>query len=83
MRKSIITAALAATLVSTTAFAATATGSIKGINPAKHQLTLASGKVYDLPTSWQSNGFKVGDKVKITYQVQNGKMMASAVTHAS
>ncbi len=83
MRKSIITAALAATLVSSAAFAATATDSIKSINPTKHQLTLADGKVYDLPTSWQSNGFKVGDKVKVTYELKNGKMMASAVTHAS
>jgi len=83
MRKSIITAALAATLVSSAAFAATATDSIKSIDQYKHQLTLADGKVYDLPATWKATGFKVGDKVKITYEMKNGKMMASAVAHAS
>lgn len=83
MRKSIITAALAATLVSSAAFAATATDSITSIDQTKHQLTLADGKVYDLPATWKATGFKVGDKVKITYEMKNGKMMASAVTYAS
>ena len=36
-----------------------------------------------LPSSWSGTGFKVGDKVKVTYQIQNGKMMASEVTKAS
>jgi Protein of unknown function (DUF1344) len=85
MRKSLISAALAASLVSTVAFAAnqTDTGAIKAIDQAKHQLTLADGKVFDLPAAWKATGFKAGDKVTVTYEMQGNAMMASAVAHAS
>jgi hypothetical protein len=84
MRKSLVTAALAASIISTAAFAATSdVGPIKALDQAKHQLTLIDGKVFTLPATWSSAGFKVGDKVKVTYQIQNGKMMASEVTKTS
>jgi Cu/Ag efflux protein CusF len=85
MRKSLISAALAASLISTAAFAAsqTDTGAIKALDEGKHILTLADGKIFDLPATWKGTGFKVGDKVKVTYEMQNGKMMASEVAHAS
>ena len=85
MRKSFITAVLAASVISTAAFAAPATdaGAIKAMDIAKHQLTLADGKMFDLPATWKGTGYKVGDKVKVTYETQNGKMMASAVDHES
>ena len=85
MRKSLVSAALAASLISTVAFAAAQSdsGAIKTLDTVKHQLTLADGKIFDLPASWSGSGFKIGDKVKVTYETQNGKMMASAVTHAS
>jgi Protein of unknown function (DUF1344) len=83
MRKSLAIAAVAASLISTAAFAATATDSIKAIDSGKHMLTLADGKVFDLPAAWKPTGFKVGDKVTVTYEMQSGKMMASAVAHAS
>ena len=85
MRKSLVIAAVAASLVSGAALAAnvTDTGAIKALDQAKHSLTLADGKVFSLPAAWKATGFKIGDKVKITYEVTNGKMMANAVTHAS
>ncbi len=85
MRKSLVSAALAASLISSVAFAATQTadGSIKTLDITKHQMTLSDGKNFELPAAWKGTGFKVGDKVKVTYQAQNGKMMVSAVTHAS
>jgi hypothetical protein len=85
MRKSLITAALAATFVAGAALAAdqSDTGAIKTIDQAKHQLTLADGKVFQLPTAWESTGFKAGDKVKVTYEMKGSQMVASAVTHAS
>jgi hypothetical protein len=90
MRNSLAAAAFAASLVSAAlvsggAFAAaqTDTGAIKSISQSTHRLTLADGKVFSLPTTWKATGYKVGDKVKVTYQVQKGQMMASAVTHAS
>jgi len=84
MRKSLISAAVAASLISTVAFAAAQTenGAIKVLDSAKHQLTLADGKMFELPATWNATGFKVGDKVKVTYDTQNGKMVASAVAHA-
>jgi Protein of unknown function (DUF1344) len=83
MRKSLIIAAAAASIISSAAFAATATDSIKSIDKTKHTLTLADGKVYDTPATWKATGFKVGDKVTVTYDMKDGKMMASAVAHAS
>jgi len=85
MRKSLVTAAFAASIISATAaFAATAdVGPIKTLDQAKHQLILTDGKVFTLPAAWKGTGFKVGDKVKVTYQIQNGKMMASEVSKAS
>ncbi len=83
MRKSLMIAAVAASVISSAAFAATATDSIKTIDQGKHQLTLADGKTFALPSAWKATGFKVGDKVTITYEMKNGKMEASAVTHAS
>jgi hypothetical protein len=84
MRKSLVAAALAASILSTAAFAATAdVGQIKLIDSAKHQLTLMDGKVFMLPSTFSATGFKVGDKVKVTYTLQNGKMMASEVSKSS
>jgi Cu/Ag efflux protein CusF len=85
MRKSLISAALAASLVSTVAFAANQTdsGTIKTLDSVKHQLTLADGKIFALPAAWDGAGFKIGDKVKVTYEMQSGKMMANAVAHES
>jgi|SwirhirootsSR3_FD_contig_31_13659880_length_452_multi_5_in_0_out_0_1 hypothetical protein len=84
MRKSLVTAVFAASILSTTAFAASSdVGPIKAIDAAKHQLTLSDGKIFLLPATWNAAGFKVGDKVKVTYTMQGGKMMASDVSKAS
>lgn len=86
MRKSsLVTAALAATFVSGVAFAAanTDTGTIKRLDPARHQVTLADGKVFAVPGGWKFADYKVGEKVKVTYEMKNGQMAASAITRAS
>ena len=85
MRKSLVTAALAATFLTHAAFAAsvTDTGAIKSLDAAKHQVTLADGKVFEAPAGWAFTTYKVGDKVKVTYETQNGKMMASEIIKSS
>jgi len=84
MRKSLVVAAVAASLLSATAFAATSdVSSIKAIDAAKHQLTLSDGKIFVVPATWSAASFKVGDKVKVTYTLKGGKMMASDVIKAS
>ena len=85
MRKSLVTAALAATFLSTAAFAAsvTDTGTIKSLDAVKHLVTLADGKVFEAPAGWSFTTYKVGDKVKVTYELQGGKMMASQIIKES
>ncbi len=67
----------------TVAYGADATGAIKSIDATAHSVTLDNGQVYDLGSNMSLSKFKVGEKVKITYQAQNGKNMASAIVSAS
>jgi hypothetical protein len=85
MRKSLVTAALAATFLATAAFAAASTdmGTIKSLDPVKHLVTLSDGKVFAAPTGWNFTTYKVGDKVKVTYELKGGKMMASEIIKES
>ena len=65
------------------AYAAAATGTIKSLNVAKDTVTLDNGASYDVAKNVSLSGFKVGDKVKVTY-TQSGKMMdASAIAPAT
>ena len=84
MRKSLISAVIAASLVSSAALAAqkTDSGAIKKIDTVKHQLTLADGKIFNLPASWKGAGYKIGDKVTVSYEMRGKSMVASAVTPA-
>jgi Protein of unknown function (DUF1344) len=85
MRKSLVIAAVAASFLSSAALAATATdtAAIKHISTSKHTVTLADGKVFTFPAAWKPTGFKIGDQVTVSYEIQNGKMVASSITHAS
>lgn len=81
MRKLLAGAAVAAVIGSATlAFAATASGEIKSIDTSHHSITLTDNKAYDVAANVNLTGLKAGERVNITYQEQNGKMMASAVT---
>ena len=65
------------------AYAADATGTIKSLDAAKNMVTLDNGATYDVAKGVSLSGFKVGEKVKVTY-TQSGKMMdASAITPAA
>jgi hypothetical protein len=39
--------------------------------------------VFQAPAGWSFAAYKVGDKVKATYELQNGKMMASEIIKSS
>jgi len=77
----IVLAGLAA--LSTAAFAAaqTANGDVKSTDATKHELTLSSGQTFEVPAKVKLEKFKVGDKVAITYDTQDGKLVASKVHH--
>jgi len=84
-KKAIAPVALAALAVmSTAALAATqtVTGDVKSTDAAKHELTLANGDTFELGSSIKLGKIKTGDKVAVTYEMKNGKMMASKVKHA-
>jgi Cu/Ag efflux protein CusF len=83
--KKLILAAAAAGLITaaTAASAADMTGTIKSLDSAKDTITLDNGQVFSLPASIKVAGFKVGEKVKVTYAKMNNKMDVSAVTPAA
>jgi hypothetical protein len=65
------------------AYAADAIGTIKSLDAAKNVVTLDNGATYDIAKGVSLSGFKVGEKVNVTY-TQSGKMMnASAITPAA
>lgn len=81
-KTSILTAVLAtSTLLSTAAFAApqTKSGEIKSIDAAKNELVLSGGDVFELPKAFKVDTVKAGEKVKITYEMKDGKMAATHV----
>ncbi|WP_295555280.1 DUF1344 domain-containing protein [uncultured Hyphomicrobium sp.] len=69
--------------VSTAALAATQTktGDVKSTDIAKHELTLATGDTFEVGSNVKLDKIKAGDKVAITYEVKDGKMLASKVHH--
>jgi hypothetical protein len=81
MRK-LMTAATAsvALFAAAASYAATpmhATGSIKSISA--QTLVLNNGDTYMLPAKFKTAGLKVGERVRVTYEQQGGKAMASQV----
>ncbi|MFZ5709087.1 MAG: DUF1344 domain-containing protein [Pseudomonadota bacterium] len=86
MRNLLIPATLALSVgLSGAAFAATApdVGAIKAIDAKAGSITLVDGKTFMLPKGFKVNTLKVGEKVSVKWELQNGKNVASAVTPAS
>ncbi len=87
MKLSLICASVLALGVMTgSGFAATTptdTSAIKSIDLKVHQLTLADGKVFQLPTSWKLQAFKSGEKVKVYYQDHMGNLTATRIRHSA
>jgi Cu/Ag efflux protein CusF len=82
MRKSLIIAAsLSSMLVSSAAFTASLTdnGVIKSIDTKGNSLTLVDGMTFTLPAKFDAKTIKVGEKIAVTYDVVNKKMIASAI----
>lgn len=73
----------ALTAMSASAFAAsqTKTGDVKSTDAAKHELTLSNGDTFEVSSHVKLNKIKAGDKVAITFDTKDGKMIASKVHH--
>ena len=68
--------------VAASAYAADATGTIKSLDAAKDVVTLDNGATYDVAKGVSLSGFKVGEKVKVTYTRSGKTMNASAIAPA-
>ena len=73
--KRMIVSALAVTALFgvNAALANEASGSIKTVNPTKHEVVLDNGHAYWFVKKVDLSKSKVGDKVKITYQMAKTK----------
>jgi len=82
--KRVIPAIIIATMLAGSAFAAplSVSGVIKTIDTAKKDVVLKSGETFVLPAKFDFKKIKVGEKVKITYEKQGTKMVASDVVVA-
>jgi hypothetical protein len=65
------------------AYAADATGTIKTLDAAKSMVTLDNGATYDIAKGVSLSGFKIGEKVKVTYTLSGKMMDASAIAPAA
>lgn len=83
MTKTIIavSAIAASMLLSANAFAAsqTKTGEIKSIDTAKQEIVLSGGESFEAAKAVKLDALKSGEKVKITYDMKDGKMVASSI----
>ncbi len=72
----------AAAAISTGAFAAalSKTGEVKSTDATKSELVLSTGDTFTLPASFKIASLKTGEKVKVTYQMKDGKMVATHVS---
>ena len=75
------TALIAGTVMSTSAFAATQTkvGEVKSIDTVKSEVVLSGGETFEAAKTIKLETLKIGEKVKITYDMKDGKMMASHI----
>ena len=71
--------AMVALTVTTYAYAADATGAIRAIDAKARTITLADGKVYVLPKTFDPAKLKVGQTIKVTFSVQTGQNIAGAI----
>ena len=80
MKNLLLSAAVASVLLSSAAFAdmSMEIGAIKTLDPTKHEIVLDTGKTFTAPTVDLST-FKVGEKVDVSYEVKDGKMVAAKV----
>ncbi|MCC0029484.1 MAG: DUF1344 domain-containing protein [Brucellaceae bacterium] len=72
--------AAAAIAVSPVLAAQSATGTVKAYDTKAMTLTLDNGDRYTLPQSFKDPGLKVGEKVKISWDMQGAKRIADTVT---
>jgi len=61
------------------AFAAQATGTIASMDAMAHTVTLDDGQIYEVAADYDVSMMKAGEKVNVTFDISDGKNMATAV----
>jgi Cu/Ag efflux protein CusF len=80
MIRFVVPAALAAVVAtSSLALANQTVGTIKAFDAKAMKLTLQDGTIYSLPAGFKDPGLKAGERVQVTWEMQNGQYKASAV----
>ena len=79
MRKVFVPIAAGLLTLSSAAFAADATGTVKSVDAKAGTVTLDDGVTYLLPVTVKADTVKAGSKVKVTYDKSGGKMVASQI----
>ena len=80
MNRFVIPATVALVLAtSSLAFADQSAGTVKAIDTKAMTLTLQDGTTYYLPKNFSNPALKTGEKVQVTWIMQDNKHMASAI----
>jgi hypothetical protein len=61
------------------ALAASDVGTVKSVNSKGDAITLDDGKVFILAEGTEAESVKVGTRVKVTFSMKSGKMVATRV----
>jgi hypothetical protein len=61
------------------AAATSTTGTITSLDPTKHQVQLSSGQTFEVPAAWDFSKYKVGEKIRVSYQKKDGMMDATRI----
>ena len=79
------TLALGSFLAASAAMAASSDvkSTIKSMDQTAHSVTLADGTTYALPKDFKTGGFKVGDKVMLTWEMEGTVHQALSMAPAS
>lgn len=78
----IAAAAIALMAAGTIAQAAETTGTIEDVDPNGRTIMLDDGVTYQLDDTVDAEGLKAGDKVTVTYEQSDGKIVVSAIAPA-
>jgi Protein of unknown function (DUF1344) len=73
------TTAFAFLAAASLALAATDIGRVKSVNSKGDAITLDDGKVFVLAEGTEAESVKVGSKVKVTFSLKSGKLIATKV----
>lgn len=69
----------AAMLTAAGAYAAQTSGDIKSMDTKARTVTLANGRTFHLPESYDMGKLNTSEKVKVTYHNRHGRHMATSI----